>query len=140
LAAFLETGQEQLYCWGRNRAEPFRACPDELAFERNYHSVKRPDGNWDDFPELFIANRIEGPGLPVLRRLSDGSTRITWKERSAFALLLALQQLRVPAFRRVIENVDRELLCRLVRLYEAEAASGNEGPVILQTRRGEFRF
>jgi Protein of unknown function (DUF4238) len=140
LDGFLESGQKQLYCWARNRAKPFRATPDGLAFERNYHSVKRPDGTWDDFPEQFIANHIEGPGLPVLRRLSEGSTDITWEERSAFALLLSLQQFRVPSFRRVIENLNHELLSRLVTLYEAEAEGRREVPVILQTRRGEARF
>lgn len=140
LDGFLEPQDEQLFCWGRNRTKPFRACPDELAFERNYHSVKREDGTWDDFVEQFIANEIESPGLPVLRRLSNGSTRITWEERSASALLLALQQLRIPAFRRMTENLNRELLSRLVRICEADADEGRGEPIILQTRRGEVRF
>ena len=57
LDGFLERPQEQLFCWGRNRAEPFQARPDKLAFERNYHSVKREDGSWDDFIEQFIATK-----------------------------------------------------------------------------------
>ena len=70
LEGFLQPREDQLFCMMRRRA-PFRARPDEIAFEKNYYSFKRSDGTWNDSAETFFATSIEDPGLPVLKRLAE---------------------------------------------------------------------
>lgn len=96
LDGFLEPGQEKLYCWGRQREGRFQARTDELAFIRNYYSVRKPDGGWDDRAEIAIANDVEAPGLKVLQKLAVGKTNLNSDERFDLSLLLAVQEFGVP--------------------------------------------
>ena len=133
LEGFLEPSHTQLYCWRRHRTEPFRSRPDEIAFERNYYSFRNPDGTWNDRAETFFAERIEAPGLPVLRRLASGNTRLNWDERNTLSLLLALQEFRVPSYRREMARLQHEMISQIVSDYEANAAKfGYTGRVRMQ--------
>jgi hypothetical protein len=93
LEGFLDPNQYQLWCWLRKKDKPFRALPEKIACEKDYYSFRNPNNTWNDTAERFFADQIENPGLPVLKRLAAGKTMLTWPQRRAFSLLLALQEL-----------------------------------------------
>lgn len=119
LEGFLQPGEGQLFCLMRHRAKSFRARPDEIAFEKNYYSFKMPDGTWNDGAEKFFADKIENPGLPVLKKLAEGRTRLNLFERNNLALLLAVQEFRVPFHRREFSRLSLELSKNIVQAYDA---------------------
>jgi hypothetical protein len=86
LDGFLEPGETQLFCRMRHKEAGWRAAPDEIAFQKNYYSFKRKDGTWNDGAERFFADKIETPGLAILKKLVNGDTRLKWDERTQFAM------------------------------------------------------
>jgi hypothetical protein len=138
LDGFLESGQEQLFCRMRRKDMGFRAKPDEIAFQKNYYSFKRKDGTWNDAAENFFANKIETPGLAVLKKLVAGNTRLKWDERNSLAMLLSIQEHRVPFNRSEFNRMHRELTSNIVSDYD-ERLSNREaltGYVTMQTTGG----
>lgn len=113
LEGFLNAGQRTLFVYGRNRDSWFPASPENIAFEGNYYSFKRPDGTWDDDLETFLANHVEGPAMNLVRRLASGDVQLTWEEREQTALALAFQEFRVPYMRQIHDGIFREVLNRL---------------------------
>lgn len=105
LEGFLARGERFLVCYGRGRGS-FRKQPEELACQRNYYATKNLDETWDDGLEHVIEQSVESPGLPVVKKLASGQTRLNWEERSKVAMLIAFQEARTPATRaRVRENL-----------------------------------
>jgi len=119
LDGFLEKNEEQLFCLLRHRLTSFRSLPEKIAFERNYYAFKNKDGSWNDGAERFFAEKIEEPGLPILKKLAAGRTRINWSERNNLAMLLAVQEFRVPFYRREFSRLHQELTRNIVEAYEA---------------------
>jgi hypothetical protein len=141
LDGFLEPGQDQLYCWGRRKEGRFQACPDELAFIKNYYSFRGPDGEWNDTAEIAVANDVEAPGLKVLQKLAAGKTRLNWDERFDLSLLLAVQEFRVPHYREEIKNINKQLLDNVLLHYQKNKIGfGNNESIGLQTRHGVSNF
>ena len=97
LDGFLEPGEEHLFCWRRHKNAGFRKIPAEVAFHKNYYSFKRTDGTWNDSAETFFANKVENPGLEILKKLVAGDTRLKWEERNALAVLLSIQEQEFPS-------------------------------------------
>lgn len=126
LEGFLEPTSALLFCYGRHKQAQFQSRPTELAQERSYYSVRRPDGTWDDSLEHDIERRIETPGLAVIRELSHGKTRLNWSERNALALLMAVQRLRVPHLRQMIDAAHADMIQQL--LIEYDEREQREGP------------
>jgi hypothetical protein len=137
LDGFLEPSEEQLFCWARPLGKLFRGKPENLAHERNYYSVRNPDGSWDDAAEELIGTSVEDPGLAVLKKLNSGKTRLNWRERLELSRLFAFQEFRVPFFRAAITQVDRELLTEILEHYHASTPKyGGSGKITLESRRG----
>lgn len=126
LQGFLEPRAEHLFCYGRHRQEPFQQRSEELARERNYYSVRREDGTWDDSLEHEIEQRVELPGLAVVRKLDAGNTRLVWPERNALSMLMAVQRFRVPHLRQMMDTVHQEMVHRL--LEEHDRLEQERGP------------
>jgi len=42
---------------------------------------------------------VERPGLPIVKKLASGKTRLNWDERTLLAQLIAFQEVRTPAAR-----------------------------------------
>jgi hypothetical protein len=126
LEGFLDTGRDLLFCYGRHRPEGFQSRPSELAHERSYYSFREPDGTWNDSLEHEIERRVEGPGLDVIRKLTSGNTRLDWPERDALAMLMAVQRLRVPHLRQMLDTVHAEMIQNL--LLEHDNMQREQGP------------
>lgn len=124
LDGFLEPGEEQLFCRMRHKEAGWRAKPDEIAFQKNYYSFKRKDGTWNDRAEQFFAAKIETPGLAVLKKLMDGDTRLKWHERDQLAMLMSIQEHRVPFNRSEFNRIHRELTSNMIADYEQLSGSG----------------
>lgn len=125
LEQFLEPDQQFLFCYGRHRS-PFQKRPADLASERSYYSFRRPDGTWDDSLEHEIERLVETPGLAVIRKLSSGNMRLNWAERDALSMLMAVQRLRVPHLRQMIDAAHAEMIQRL--LVEHDQMQQEQGP------------
>jgi len=117
LEGFLEPNQELLFCYGRHRS-PFQKRPADLASVRSYYSFRQPDGTWDDSLEHDIERLVETPGLAVTRKLASGDMRLNWAERDALSMLMAVQRLRVPHLRQMIDAVHADLIKRLLLEYD----------------------
>jgi len=134
LEGFLAQNEKFLVCYGRGLG-PFRKQPDELAGQRNYYAIKNPDGSWDDRLEHTIDQSIESPGLPIVKKLASGRTRLNWDERNKLAMLMAFQEARTPATRaRVRENMNafQERL-----LGDVWAANPNQKTIDLVGKNGK---
>lgn len=127
LERFLDPDQEFLFCYGRHKREPFRGRPRDLARERSYYSVRRPDGSWNDSLEHEMERAVEAPGLEVIRKLSSGNTRVGWPERDALAMLMAVQRLRVPHLRQMLDTVHAEMVHRLLMEYDEKQRTQGAG-------------
>jgi Protein of unknown function (DUF4238) len=106
LEGFLGEDEKLLFCYGRG-FELFKKQPADLAAQRNYYAIKNPDGTWDDRLENAIGHSVESPGLPVVKKLASGKTRLNWDDRKKIAMLIAFQEARTPAARaRVRESLS----------------------------------
>src|SRR5262249_812139 len=76
-----------------------------LASRRNYYSVTRRDGTTDEQFESFLATEIEGPGIPIIRRLASTSAQLNWEDRGKLSALIAMQEVRVPWMREQYEHM-----------------------------------
>jgi hypothetical protein len=135
LEAFLEPGQELLFCYGRRRPVAFQARPAGLARVSSYYSVRRPDGTWDDSLEHEIERTVESPGLEVVRTLSASKVELDWAQRDALSLLMAVQRLRVPHLRQILDAAHAELIQRLLTEYDAEELANGPGRLWIRAMR-----
>jgi len=106
LDGFLAPGEDQLVCYARN-GKIFPRGTRDIAKERNFYAFKKEGGEWDDSLEEMIERTVESPGLPVLKQLSNGQTRLKWSERTSLALLVAFQEMRTPASRQRAIDASR---------------------------------
>ncbi len=113
-------------CYGRGRG-PFRRSPEDLACQRNYYALKKDDGTWDDSIETLIGSTVEGPGLPIIQKLSSGNTRLTWQDRNRISLLIAFQEMRTPSARERTRAFSRALHERVS--HDIKAADPHQNSV-----------
>lgn len=119
LEGFLRISEQHLVCYGRGNKGPFRKAPQELASQRNYYALKKKDGTWDDSIENLLGETVEAPGLPVVRKLASGKTRLSWEERQQIAVLIAIQEMRTPATRERVRAMSKMLNERLFQEIKA---------------------
>jgi hypothetical protein len=118
LAGFLQPQQGQLFCYGRRRHHVFRCRPEDLAKQRDYYSFRRPDGSWDDSLEHLLDEKIESPGIAVLRKLVARDTRLSWTDRQRLSMFIATQRMRVPYFREALDTNYKHFIQELLADYE----------------------
>ena len=92
----LARGEKRLWVYERNSDRVFRNIPANLASARAYYTTTNKDGVEQDQFEKLLAADIEGPGIPVIRKLSVGSSQLSMQEIAYGAMLIATQELRVP--------------------------------------------
>jgi len=114
LDGFLAPGASQLFCYARN-GKMFPRRTQDIATGRNFYAFKNKKGEWDDSLEEIIGRKVEAPGLPVLQKLAKGNTRLNWDERTALALLVALQEVRTPASLQRTIDYTKAMTERLLR-------------------------
>jgi hypothetical protein len=101
----LSPGESQVWVYERNKKRVFRNIPKNLANRKGYYTIVRSDGTEDDQFEKLLATEVEGPGLPVLRKLSSATKQLTREEIASGASLIAMQEVRVPFMREQLETV-----------------------------------
>lgn len=112
LEGFVADGQEMLYVYTRGKDSSFRAKPENLAAINNYYSPKRPDGTYDDRIENAFATQVEGPGIAVIKKLMSGQRQLSRFARGHLAMLLAIQEYRVPWMREEMQKFMQAMLER----------------------------
>jgi hypothetical protein len=110
LDGFVEPNERFLFCYGRKKLEAFPATTQNLANKRDYHSFRRKDGTLDFTLETKIEQRIESPGIPIIRMLSEGNTNLNRAQRWRLARLIALQKVRVPYERDFMDQQHKIIL------------------------------
>ena len=115
LEGFLPTGENRLYVYSRGKSTPFRSLPANVAKIHNYYSSKQPDGTYDDRVEHMLQTNVEDPGLAVIRQLLLGHYDISPDDRGRMAVLLAIQEYRVPWMRQQMEEFTTGMLERFTK-------------------------
>lgn len=112
LEGFVAPDEKQLYVYTRNKETVFRALPLNIGKINNYYSSRQPDGTYDDRVETAFAEKVEGPGLPVIKKLAAGRYNISRDARLRLSFLLAVQEYRVPWMREQTEAFTTGMLER----------------------------
>jgi hypothetical protein len=119
LEGFLGVSDEHLVCYGRGNRGPFRKAPRELASQRDYYALRKKDGTWDDSIENLLGETVESPGLPLIRKLAAGKTRLSGDERQKIAVFIAVQEMRTPAARERVRAMSKMVNDRIVQEVKA---------------------
>jgi hypothetical protein len=109
----------RLHIYEREKEEPFVLAPEKAARQRNYYSVKRKDGTFDDTIEHFLDKEVEAPAMAVIRKLSDSNEQPTVEDRFALGRWIAFQELRTPLHRGGIEGTAEKLLSQVMEMTAA---------------------
>jgi hypothetical protein len=151
LEGFLPTGEKHLYVYSRGKLAPFRALPQNVAKIHNYYSQKQPDGTFDDRVEHMLQTNVEDPGLAVIRLLLSGHYALSPDDRGRLAVLLAIQEYRVPWMRQQMEEFTAGMLERFTRsmldapgvveesLVKLALSDAAEADTMAETMRAAFR-
>jgi hypothetical protein len=115
LDGFLPAGERRLWIYSRGKQIAFRAAPENIAKIHNYYSSKRPDGTFDDRVEHMLQTHVEDPGLAVIRMLIAGNMNLSANDRARLAILLAIQEYRVPWMRQQMEDFTTGMMERFTR-------------------------
>ena len=99
LEGMLTSGESRLWVYERNSDHVFRNLPKNLASKKSYYAIRGKGGVENDKFEKMLAVEIEGPGITVLRRVSCDMNQLNWREREQIAIMVAMQELRVPFMR-----------------------------------------
>ena len=83
----------------------FRLVPDEAAKRRNYYSIPRADGGFDDRADVMLT-ALEGQAMPSLRKLLAKNYALTTFERALLAYLIAFQEFRTPWARANFQRME----------------------------------
>jgi hypothetical protein len=110
LAGFTPVGdrQSQLYVYERNCAKMFRAVPDKAAKRRNYYSIPKTDGDFDDRVDQMLTS-LEAQALPSLRKVVAKDYTLSLFERALLAYLIAFQEFRTPWARANFQHIELSL-------------------------------
>lgn len=136
LDGFLAPHANQLVCYARN-GKTFPRRTQDIGKERNFYAFKNENGEWDDSLEEMIERTVEAPGLPVLKKLAKGKTRLNWSERTALALLVAIQEVRTQASRQKAIDATRAMSEKILR--EIRKANPTQETVDLIGKDGKSR-
>jgi Protein of unknown function (DUF4238) len=96
LRSFPPYGEGALFVHRRQGTKWFRQVPENIATRKNFYSILREDGTFDDRIEHMLARGIERPGLAALWRLKEGQVIPSWDTRESIAIFLAVQYTRIP--------------------------------------------
>jgi hypothetical protein len=110
LAGFTPDGtrDSQLYVYERKTEKTFRLIPDEAAKQRNYYSIPKRDGDFDDRVDAMLTG-LEGQAMPVLRKLVAKNYNVSTFERALLAYLIAFQEFRTPWARANFQKMELSL-------------------------------
>lgn len=113
------TGENGLvWVYPLDSGEPKQIHPHNTAVERFLYSPEVGGKPQDDTLERVLADCVDGPASPSLERLIAGE-EVLPEDRAAIALYVALQEIRVPAFRdQVRANLEQILRVTVDRLME----------------------
>lgn len=109
----------RLHIYERGKEKPFVSTPEKTARKRNYYSIKRKDGTFDDTIEHFLDREVESPAMAVIRKLSDSNEQPTVEDRFALARWIAFQEHRTPLHRGGIEETAEKLLHQMMEVTAA---------------------
>jgi hypothetical protein len=89
-----------IWTYSKSSLNAFSSIPKETGFQRYFYGIRKDDGSIDNSIEDWLAE-IEGVSAPIYQKLLEGDLSLSDKERTEFAVFLALMKLRSPAMRRI---------------------------------------
>lgn len=109
----------RLHVYERTKKESFVLTPEKAARQRNYYSIRRKDGTFDDSVEHFLDQKVESPAMSVIRKLITSTEQPTWEDRYALGRWIAFQEHRTPLQRGGIEEIVGKMLKRTMEMMAA---------------------
>ena len=130
-----------VWVYERTEREPYKRAPTNVAVKSYYYSFVTREGAREDAADELL-QRIEGLGLPVLRKLEAGTdpATLSLEDRAAAAHLIAMFAVRIEGFRNRVDAFAKEVLRQTAELSaahkeyferimkEASRAAGKEPP------------
>jgi|GEM_PF-1155291 len=108
LGGFTQPANEsQLWVYEKGKAEPFKASPENIGFERYYYSFEKADGTRDTNTVEDMYSKVEQSAAEVISKIANREM-IDGQAKANLAYFIAFQITRVPRFRKHVEAVDRE--------------------------------
>lgn len=117
LGGFTPDGKRdsQLYVYERNTERVFRLPPDKAAKRRNYYSIPKQDGSFDDRVDTMLT-KLEEQALPGLKKLLVRNYELTIFERALIAYLIAFQEFRTPWSRAIFQQMEVSMMEQLMHV------------------------
>jgi hypothetical protein len=117
LAGFTPDGKRdsQLYVYERNTERAFRLPPDKAAKRRNYYSIPKQDGGFDDRVDVMLT-KLEEQASPGLKKLLARNYDLTVFERALIAYLIAFQEFRTPWARAMFQQMEVSMMEQLMHV------------------------
>jgi hypothetical protein len=84
LRGFVPDGERALFVRRRYKKTWFRQVPENIATRKNFYSILREEGCWDDTLEDLLAREIEGPGAgfpPAVDQRLSRRTLMAWLQQ-----------------------------------------------------------
>ena len=99
LRLFLPCGERAFYVRRRDGQSWFRQRPENVATRKNFYSILKQDGEYDDRIEQLLSRSVEAPGIEALHKLNATKSGLSWGRLGSVAALISLQQVRLPSSR-----------------------------------------
>lgn len=129
-----EKGSSQVWVLPKSEKKPYRSSVVNAAVERDYYAHE--SGELDaDFVEDSFAE-IEDAAKPVIKKISLGEVPNP-EDRENLSALMAAQIVRVPSYRRGIENFLRSMLKKTAKVLHDSKSSIEETFQSIESRTGE---
>lgn len=115
--------EKRLYLYDVQESKIVPSTPKDVFLQRNLHSVITNDGTVDHnmIEDEFM--QLEGNGLKAINEILAGGD-FTDERKDWAAVLLALQQLRTPVYRKSIEAVIKGQLSAVAKVLDARGDFG----------------
>jgi hypothetical protein len=112
LARFAGT-DGRLWQYMRGAADPQRVHPSNAAVGKHLYSLEAGGVPVDDSIEVWLADNVDGPAATLIPKLIARRT-LKGHDRARFSLFLALQEVRIPRFRDLVDEtlagIGRQIL------------------------------
>lgn len=105
-----------LWVYEKGNEKIIKATSKDIAVEKHYFSFLMLDGERNSDTLENVMAEIEKNSAPVFRKIIGGQS-LSKKDRAYFATFLAFMMVRVPNFRKNIENAIGELMKRINMVY-----------------------
>lgn len=116
--------EKRLYLYDIQESKIVPSSPKDVFLQKNLHTVITDDGNVDHNLVEDEFMRFETSGLQAANEILSGG-ELTFERKDWLAVLIALQHLRTPVYRKNIEKIIKEELAAATKVLDARGEFGD---------------